>query len=425
MDSKIYNAYLSILNGELLPALGCTEPIAIALAAAKVKEVLGEMPLSISLECSGNVIKNVQGVIVPNSGGLYGIKAAAILGVLGGNANAELEVITNVTKEQQDKTKELLNTDFCTCKLKEDIDNLFISIIAKSEKNTALVTIVNRHNLITKVEKNNKVLFSLDGIGTDKHNKYKKLLTVKQIVEFADNVDLKDIKNTIVKQIDCNELISKEGLNKAYGACIGKTMLKTYPDHISTIARAKAAAGSDARMAGCTKPVVINAGSGNQGLTVSIPVVEYGKHLNVSQEKIYRAVVLSNLMSIHLKRHIGNLSAFCGAVTAAAGVSAAITYLRNGTFNQICDSITNTLGNVGGIICDGAKSSCAAKISSSVDAAILASEMSFNGCVFQCGEGIIQNDIEDTIRAIGHVGKVGMNITDIEILKIMTQEIKV
>lgn len=425
MDKNLYKSYLSILNGELLPALGCTEPIAIALAAAKVKEVLGEMPDSIALECSGNVIKNVQGVIVPNSGGLYGIKAAAILGLLGGDCNAELEVITNVTQKHRDKTKELLDTDFCVCKLKEDIDNLFISIIAKSKNHSALVTIVNRHNLITRVEKDNEVLYSLDGIGTDKHNKYKKLLNVKDIIKFADVVDLKDIKNTIIKQIDCNLEISDEGLLNSYGACIGKTMLKTYPNHISTIIRAKAASASDARMAGCTMPVVINAGSGNQGITVSIPVAVYGKHLNVSQEKIYRAVVLSNLMSIHLKRHIGNLSAFCGAVTAAAGVSAALTYLKEGTFKNICDSITNTLGNVGGIICDGAKSSCAAKISSSVDAAILASEMSFNECVFKCGEGLVKEDIEETIRAIGHVGKFGMNTTDIEILKIMTKEIEV
>ncbi len=425
MDSKIYKAYLAIINGELLPALGCTEPIAIALAAAKVREVLGDMPDEISLLCSGNVIKNVQGVIVPNSGGLYGVKAAAILGVLAGDCNAELEVITNVSQTQREETKKLLNTNFCNCKLKEDIDNLFISIVAKKGSETALVTIVNRHNLITRIEKNNKVLYSLDGIGTDKHNKYKKLLNVKDIIEFANVIDLNEVKDTIIKQIDCNTLISIEGLENKYGACIGKTMLKTYPNHISTIARAKAAAGSDARMAGCTKPVVINAGSGNQGLTVSLPVVEYGKHLNVSQEKIYRAVVLSNLMSIHLKRHIGNLSAFCGAVTAAAGVSAALTYLRDGSFEYICNSITNTLCNVGGIICDGAKTSCAAKISSSVDAAILASEMSFNNCVFQSGEGLVQEDIEDTIRAIGHVGKVGMNVTDIEILKIMTEEIKI
>lgn len=425
MNKTIYNAYLSVLNGELLPALGCTEPIAIALASAKVREVLGEMPNNISLDCSGNVIKNVQGVVVPNSGGLYGISAAAILGVVGGNANSELEVISNVTDEHRKKTKELLETDFCQCKLKEDIDNLFISIIATSDNHTATVTIINRHNLITHIEKDGKVLFSLNGIGSDQHNKEKELLNVNDILDFANCVKLEDIQNTILLQIKYNSEISQEGLNNTYGANIGKTMLASYPDHIFVKIRAKAAAASDARMAGCAKPVIINSGSGNQGITVSIPVMEYGNYLGASDDKIYRAVVLSNLLSIHLKRHIGNLSAFCGAVTAASGVSAALTYLKGGDLQQICDSITNTLGNVGGILCDGAKSSCAAKISSSVDAAILASEMSFNGNVFQHGEGIIQENIEETIRAIGHVGKFGMHVTDIEILKIMTHEITV
>ncbi len=425
MNKTIYNAYLSVLNGELLPALGCTEPIAIALASAKVREVLGEMPTNISLECSGNVIKNVQGVIVPNSGGLYGINASAILGVVGGNANEELEVISNVTDEDRLKTKELLETDFCQCKLKEDIDNLFISITAISEKHTATVTIINRHNLITHIEKDGEILFKLEGIGSDKHNKEKELLNVSDILDFANCVKLEDIQNTILLQMKYNTEISQEGLRNSYGANIGKTMLASYPEHIFVQIRAKASAASDARMAGCSKPVIINSGSGNQGITVSIPVIEYGKYINASEEQICRAVVLSNLLSIHLKRHIGNLSAFCGAVTAGSGVSAALTYLKGGNLQEICDSITNTLGNVGGIICDGAKASCAAKISSSVDAAILASEMSFKGHVFQCGEGIIQENIEDTIRAIGHVGKIGMHITDIEILKIMTNELKV
>ncbi len=206
---------------------------------------------------------------------------------------------------------------------------------------------------------------------------------------------------------------------------MGRTLLQSYPDHVSVQAKARAAAASDARMGGCAKPVVINSGSGNQGITVSLPVMAYAAELGVEEERMYRAMVVSNLISIHLKRHIGNLSAFCGAVTAASGVSAAITYLNGGSYQQICDSITNTLGNVGGIICDGAKSSCAAKIASAVDAAILASEMSRNQQVFLGGEGIVKGDIEATIRAIGHVGRVGMMATDVEILKIMTNQVSV
>lgn len=423
MDKAIYDSYISVLEAELMPALGCTEPIAIALAGAKVREVLGEMPEKILLFCSGNVIKNVQGVIVPNSGGMYGISAAATLGVLGGFADKELEVLSGINAKHRKEAKELLDNGFCTCHHQGDIDNLFISISATYKEHSATVKIINRHSLITYIEKDGDILFSLDAFESGRHSADKELLSVARIIEFADCVKIKDLKNTIGVQIKCNQRISQEGLKRPYGAQIGRNILASYPDHVSVRAKAFAASASDARMAGCAKPVVINSGSGNQGITVSIPVIVYAQELGVTNAQLYRAVVVSNLLSIHIKRHIGNLSAFCGAVTASAGVSGAITYLRGGNYEQICNSITNTLGNVGGIICDGAKSSCAAKISSAVDASILASNMSLNGNFFKHGEGIVQSNIEATIKAIGYVGRVGMHNTDKEILKIMTHEV--
>ncbi len=424
MNDQLYHAYKSILDGELLPALGCTEPIAIALAGAKVREVLGEMPLSIKLHCSGNVIKNVMGVVVPNSNGMRGIEAAATLGVVGGCADGELEVLSSVTQHHCDFAQELLDNDFCSCDLKEEIDNLYISIVAQGKCHTALVEIVNRHNLISRIERDGVLLGGLDIMRSSQHSQNKDQLSVAEILNFAACVKMEDIENTIGLQYRCNTAIAHEGIQHPYGAQVGNTLLSCYPDHVSLRAKAYAAAGSDARMAGCSLPVVINSGSGNQGLTVSLPVVMYAEELGADTERLYRALTISNLISIHLKKHIGNLSAFCGAVTAAAGTAAAITYLHDGHEDDICYSITNTLANVGGILCDGAKASCAAKIASAVDAAIMGSQMGRRGLTFQHGEGIVQEDIEETIRAIGHVGRVGMKITDVEILKIMIRELQ-
>ncbi len=425
MNQTTYLTYKSILDGELMPALGCTEPIAIALAGAKVRQVLGEMPLSIKLYCSGNVIKNVKGVVVPNSDGMRGIESAATLGVVGGDADAELEVLMAITPAHCATAQNLLDAGFSTCELKEEIDNLFISIEAVGEHHTALVEIVNRHNLISRIERDGQVLHSLDGLNSPSADKTKSKMTVRGILDFAACVRMEDIQGTIGEQIRCNTAISQAGLTEEYGAQVGRILLDSFPDHVSLRAKARAAAGSDARMAGCAKPVIINSGSGNQGITVSLPIIAYAQELGKSDEVLYRALTVSNLISIHLKKNIGNLSAFCGAVTAAAGVAAAITYLYDGSYEEICNSITNTLANVGGIICDGAKASCAAKIASAVDAAVMASHMSRRGQVFLFGEGIVQEDIEDTIRAVGHVGRVGMKITDVEILKIMTQEIQI
>ncbi len=424
VDGAIYQAYIGILKQELIPALGCTEPIAIALAAAKARDVLGESPQAVEIQCSGNIIKNVMGVTVPNSGGMKGIGAAATLGVLGGDAESELEVLSGVTEEQRSRARQLLDSGFFTCTLKEDVDNLYIVASVKSERHSAQVTIVNRHTLISKVVRDGETLYEKLIFSGDQKSCDKSVLNVKDIIAFAKAVDLADIEDTIGAQIACNTRISEEGLKGRYGVQVGRTLLEKFGGDVRTRAKARAAAGSDARMGGCPLPVVINSGSGNQGLTVSMPVIEYAEHLGAGKEKLYRALAISNLIAIHQKRYIGNLSAFCGAVTSACGAGAAITYLYGGDEQKICDTITNTLANVGGIVCDGAKPSCAAKIASSVDAAIMAHEISMSGHAFGCGEGIVQKDIESTIRSVGYVGRVGMKRTDTEILHIMTNEVE-
>lgn len=423
MDKKLYQNFVKILNNELVPALGCTEPIAIAYAAAKARETLGAFPERAEMFCSGNIIKNVMGVTVPNSGGLRGIDVAATLGIVGGAADKELEVLEGVTEEDIKRTEELVAKGFCQCKLKEDVENLYIVARVEGGGHYAEVTIINRHTLITKIVKDDEILFEHKVSEESPDYVDKSLLTVKDILTFADEVDIEDIREAIGSQIALNTAISDEGLKNHYGAEVGRTLLAVYGDDVKIRARARAAAGSDARMGGCSMPVVINSGSGNQGMTVSLPVIEFAKELSVSEDKLYRALVVSNLIAIHQKKYIGNLSAYCGAVSAACGAGAAITYLFGGTAEEVGLTITNTIGNVGGIVCDGAKSSCAAKISSAVDAAVMAHYMgSMNHC-FQPGEGLVQDNVEDTIRSIGYIGRVGMKITDNEILNIMIDRV--
>lgn len=425
LDQRIYDNYVMILKDELVPALGCTEPIAIAYAAAKAREVLGEMPETMEMCCSGNIIKNVKGVTVPNSGGLKGIDVAATLGVVGGDASKELEVLECVTEEHIEKTKELVKKGFCQCTLQEGVANLYIVAKVYAGEHSAEVTIINRHTLITKIVKNGEVIYEhkISESNTEKGDK--SLLNVKDILTFADIVDLKDVEDVISDQIEKNTAISQEGVIHPYGAQIGRTLLDVFGNDVRTRARAKAAAGSDARMGGCSMPVVINSGSGNQGMTVSLPVIEYAKEYEATKEQLYRALVVANLISIHQKKYIGSLSAYCGAVSAACGAGAAITYLRGGTYEEVGLTIINTIGNVGGIVCDGAKSSCAAKIASAVDAAILAHYMAMKHVSFQPGEGIIQEDLEGTIKSMGYIGRVGMKLTDTEILNIMIDRVDV
>ena len=419
MDEILYNNYINILKEELIPALGCTEPIAIAFAGAKIREVIGNIPDNIIVKCSGNIIKNVKGVTVPNSGGLKGINIAATLGLIGGDASKNLEVLSTVKKEDIEKTKELINNNFCKCDFIDGSENLHIIIEAKYKDSSALVEIKNSHTNVTRIIKDGIELLKSDNLVSKKDDDIRESLKIKDIFDFANTVNIEDIREIISRQIELNTNISREGIKNDYGTGIGKTILKYYGDDVKNRAKAYASAGSDARMGGCAMPVVTNSGSGNQGITVSIPVIEYAKEINASEEKLYRALVLSNLIAILQKKHIGKLSAFCGVVCAATGAASAIAYLHEGDYKVICDTITNALCTIGGMVCDGAKSSCASKIAEAVDCGILAFNLARDGKVFKSGDGLVKDDIEDTIDSIGRMAKEGMKGTDIEIINIM------
>lgn len=418
MDKKQYENYVKILRSELIPAMGCTEPIAIAYAAAKARQVLGVMPEKMVARCSGNIIKNVKGVNVPNAGGQKGVQVAAILGALAGDPDLELQVISQVPDEAVEEVRKLNKARICTCELEEGVENLFIRIEAYAGGESAVVEIKTKHNHISRMEKNGEVLLVADDIVTADAGD-KSQLNLKDIMEFAETCDLSDVDDLITKQIEYNTAISNEGLTNAWGTEVGRILMESGSGSVSTRASARAAAGSDARMNGCAMPVVINAGSGNQGITCTMPVVTYAEELGVSTEKLHRAMVLTNLVALHQKRYIGNLSAYCGAVSAGTAAACGIAYLHGENYDVIGRTIINALGNTGGIVCDGAKASCAAKIASAVEAGILGYEMSKRGKVFAFGEGIVEGDYEQTIRNFGRLAKEGMKDTDIEILNIM------
>lgn len=426
MDSTIYNNYLKILEHELVPALGCTEPIAIAYASAKAVQVLGEFPDSMEMFCSGNIIKNVKGVTVPNSGGMKGIDVAAVLGAVGGDPDSELEVLEKIQPEHIERTKELVEQKICHCSLIDGEENLFITARMVKGEHSATVTIAGSHTNIIKIEKDGVVFLDkpLSAAEEEQHID-KSQLTVKDILDFADQVEISDVKEILERQIQMNTAIAQEGLDNNYGAQVGKTLMHVWGKNVITRACAWAAAGSDARMGGCSLPVVINSGSGNQGLTVSLPLIVYAEEWEVSKEKLYRSLVVSNLIAIHQKYYIGSLSAYCGAVSAACGAGAGITYMYGGNYDQVSLTIVNTLGNVGGIVCDGAKSSCAAKIATSLDAALMAFQLSIRNKSFLPGEGLIKGDVEGTIKSMGYIGRVGMRSTDTEILNVMIDQVDV
>ena len=435
MKKETIQAYSRILHRELVAAMGCTEPIAIAYAAAKCRQVLGMQPEHCHVLCSGNIVKNVMGVTVPNSGGLKGIDVAATLGVLGGNADKDLEVLSSVTEDHITQAKSLLSQGFCTCALVQNVENLYIQIQLTGEEHSALVEIRSYHKNITKIEKDGELLYEQEASCNEvpvKEDPDKALLNIAEILEYGDVLDDPDVIRLLEYQLSCNLAIAWEGLEKNYGAQVGKTLLSTVKvrntDTVRTIAKAYAAAGSDARMNGCAMPVVINSGSGNQGLTVSLPVKVYADTYHISHDRMMRALAVSNLISIHQKQYIGSLSAYCGAVSAACGAGAAIAYLLGevqppeALYRQVCDTITNTIATVGGMVCDGAKSSCAAKIATAVDCAVTAYELSLRGLAFQPGEGLVMDSVEDTIESVGRMGREGMQATDIEILQIMLGE---
>ena len=424
-----YENYVSILHGELVPAMGCTEPIAIAYASAKAREVLGEDVRHIHVSCSGNIVKNVKGVIVPNSGGQKGIEAAAILGAVGGDASRELEVISSTTEAARALTRKLVRENLCDVSLAEDVPNLYIEVTAEGESHTSTVKIENSHTNITLIKRDGQTILERSpenlSVKEEGTSGDKSMMTLRGIIDFADTLEISDVEEIFDRQTEYNVRISQEGLDNKWGACIGKTMIETWGDDVRTCACARAAAGSDARMSGCPLPVIIISGSGNQGITVTLPVVEYAERWRISRAKMYRALAVSNLVSVYIKHYIGSLSAFCGAVSAASGAGAAITYMAGGDYASIGRTITNTLANVGGIVCDGAKPSCAAKIASSVHAAILAHHMSMNDDEFRGGEGFVEDDVEETIKNMGYIGKIGMKETDREILNVMTDMVDV
>lgn len=430
MNRKIYNEYVTILESELVPALGCTEPIALAYAAAKAKEVLGKMPDHITMRCSGNIIKNVKGVKVPNSGGMKGVEAAAVLGITGGDPSQALEVLEHVTDREIDEAEKLLKAGFCDCVLKDDVANLYIEAYAvckKTEKSEALVVIEDEHTNITHIEKDGQVLFHKEKKEYCQEREKtpdKSLLNLEDIITFANEVQITDVEKILGRQIKYNTRIAEEGLRNPWGAQVGRVVLEEFGEDVKWRAVAKASAGSDARMSGCALPVIINSGSGNQGMTCSLPVIEFGKELKKSKEEIYRALCVSNLVALNQKKYIGSLSAYCGAVCAAAGAGAGITYLCGGTLEQIENTVVNTIADAGGIVCDGAKPSCAAKISTALQAAILSHKMAMRGLTFARGEGLVMDCPEDTIKAVGYVGRAGMKQTDVEILNLMIGKTK-
>ena len=414
-----YGAFVKILEEELKPAMGCTEPIALAYAAAVARKVLGEMPEKVAIGASGSIIKNVKSVIVPNTNRLKGIPAAAAAGIVGGDPDKELEVIAHVTEEQIKGMRTFLDTAEITV---EHVDNgLTFDIIVTLYKgeNYSKVRIVNYHTNIVLIEKNGEILQEVEVQGESEEGLTdRSLLSMADIWDFINTVDIADIKEMLDRQIACNMAIAEEGIRGDYGANIGKVLIDMNGTDIRTRARAMAAAGSDARMNGCELPVIINSGSGNQGITASVPVIVYARELGVSEDKMYRALALSDLTTIHQKTPIGRLSAFCGAVSAGAGIA----YLNGGDFDAVIHTVINAVAIVSGMVCDGAKASCAAKIAEAVDAGIIGYNMHIRGQNFEDGDGIVKSCVEETILSVGRLAKEGMKETNTEILSIMISE---
>lgn len=420
---KRYGQYIQILKEELVPAMGCTEPISIAYAAARARSVLGALPEKLTIEVSGNIIKNVKSVVVPHTGGLRGIQAAAAAGAVAGDADAELEVISNVSESQVKDISDFLKK--CEIELRHAITgHIFdIAVTACAGADEAYVRIADYHTNIVTERLNDKILFEKDleeesstGL-TDRGD-----LTVEGIVEFADEVDLDEVREILERQIKYNMAIAEEGLAGNYGANIGSTIMLGHEYNLNYVMRAYAAAGSDARMNGCELPVIINSGSGNQGITASVPVIVYARGNNKSNDELLRALCVSNLVTIHIKTGIGRLSAYCGAVSAGCGAGAGLAYLQGGRLDAVAHTVVNAIAIDSGIVCDGAKASCAAKIASAVDAGLMGLAMYNKGNQFFGGDGLVKKGVEKTIETVGRLARFGMKETDEEIIRLMLEE---
>ena len=421
-DSR-YSAYIQILKEELLPAMGCTEPIAIAYAAAKAAAVLGTRPEHLLIEVSGNIIKNVKSVVVPHTGGLRGIPAAAAAGAAAGDADAELEVISNVTPEQIEEIGAFLKEAHIEVRHVNNGHIFDIAVTASAGEESACVRIEDYHTNIVLVKHNDEVLFSKD-VEEPKESGLtdRSCLTIEGIVEFADIVDVEEVRETLERQISYNMAIAEEGLAGDYGANIGSTMMLGHEYDLKYVMRSYAAAASDARMNGCELPVVINSGSGNQGITTSIPVIVYARARNKSNEELLRALCVSNLVTTHLKTGIGRLSAYCGAVSAGCGAGAGIAYMQGGGVEAVAHTVVNAIAINSGIVCDGAKASCAAKISVAVEAGLMGLSMYNKGNSFFGGDGLVKNGVESTIDTVGRLARFGMKETDEEIIRLMLED---
>lgn len=417
-EDSLYSIYVQILKEELVMAMGCTEPIAISYACAKATQVLDHLPDRIVVKASGSIIKNVKSVIVPHTNGLKGIEVAAAAGALYGDADAKLEVLSSATREQIEELPEYVQNTNITVQHIEQGHVFDLEIHVYYEQEHASVRIVDTHTNIVQIEKNWQVIFEDKTTSLELKADHSALI-MKQIWDFSQTVDIDDVKEILDRQIACNMAIANEGIHNSYGANIGHVILNMDSDCVKTRAKAYAAAGSDARMNGCELPVVINSGSGNQGITCCVPVVVYAKELDCTQEQLYRALVLSNLTAIYIKTGIGTLSAFCGAVSAGAAAGAGIAYLHNGTYKEIQHTIVNALAILSGTICDGAKASCAAKIASSVDAGIMGYYMYKNKQQIYAGDGIVAHSVDETIQNIGTLGSQGMLQTNDKIIEMM------
>lgn len=413
--------YLNILKEELRKAMGCTEPIAISYLSAYLKDLLGYIPEIVEVYVSGNILKNVKSVVVPNTNGMRGIRAAVAIGIIGGKKDLKLECLSKVSEEDILKCKEYLNKSSINVYNKDKGFIFDINIIMKYKDEVVEGRIIDNHINIVYLRKNNNILLEKPIHDERKLSNLTdhSVLNVSDIYDFSNEIELNKVEDLIKEQIECNMLIAEVGLRENYGANIGKTLLKAYPNDISIKAKAYAAAASDARMNGCELPVVINSGSGNQGITCSVPVIVYARELKIEEEKLIRALVLSNLLTAHIKSGIGRLSAFCGAVAAGCAAGASIAYLLGNGLKVISHTIVNSLAIVSGIICDGAKASCAAKIASSIDAGILGFKLYEEGNQFYSGEGIVTKGVDNTIRNVGIIAKNGMLETDKEIINLM------
>ena len=421
MNEKIKQDFLAILDEELIPAMGCTEPIALAYAAARGREVLGRDPEGILARCSGNIIKNVRCVRIPNSGGMTGIEAACALGALAGDATREMEVLEDIIPEEQAATAAFLQKGTCSVEFLDSAIPLHFIITLIAGADWVEVEVRHSHRNIVRITKNQQVVFEVEDQVDITERADRSALSIENIYDFANEIELDRILPHTRRQIECNMAIAQRGMQGDYGVGIGKALLDTYSHSVYTKVRAYAAAASEARMDGCDMPVIITSGSGNQGITSTVPVIVYAREKQIPEETMMRALVFSSLMTVYQKEYIGKLSAFCGVVSAATAAGAAITYMLGGSLSQIKDTIDNTLADIPGIICDGAKASCAAKISSALDAALFSHSLAMQGKAYSQGTGILREDTGHTIRDVGHIGRVGMQPTDQEIVKLMIQ----